>query len=72
MFFFYVIWGIYSHYKNSFYQAILIAPKHVLGGNGTVKWFNTDKDFGFITDEDGNDIFVHFSAIQGEDIKSLD
>ncbi|EMF0116045.1 cold shock domain-containing protein [Enterococcus hirae] len=49
-----------------------MAPKHVLGGNGTVKWFNTDKDFGFITDEDGNDIFVHFSAIQGEDIKSLD
>ena len=37
---------------------------------GTVKWFNAEK--GFITGEDGADVFVHFSAIQGEGFKSLD
>ncbi|HBD64166.1 MAG TPA: cold-shock protein [Clostridiales bacterium] len=39
---------------------------------GTVKWFNAEKGFGFITTESGKDIFVHFSAIQGDGFKSLD
>ncbi|MCT0033239.1 cold-shock protein, partial [Lactococcus lactis subsp. lactis] len=40
--------------------------------NGTVKWFNATKGFGFITSEDGQDLFAHFSAIQSDGFKSLD
>ena len=39
---------------------------------GTVKWFNPDKGYGFIAREEGDDVFAHFSEIQGDGFKTLD
>jgi CspA family cold shock protein len=39
--------------------------------NGIVKWFNAEKGYGFITDEEGTDVFAHYSAIQADGYKAL-
>jgi CspA family cold shock protein len=40
--------------------------------NGVVKWFDVKKGFGFITRNEGSDVFVHYSSIQGDDFKKLE
>ena len=49
----------------------LQAQEAALAEQGTVKWFSNEKGFGFISREGADDVFVHFSAIEGEGYKSL-
>ena len=50
---------------------LAIQVKRMSTTTGTVKWFNETKGFGFIEREDGPDVFVHFSSIQGDGFKTL-
>lgn len=50
---------------------IFFERRGVIMAKGTVKWFNESKGYGFITKEDGGDVFAHYSAIEGNGFKTL-
>lgn len=59
------------------YSMTMLRVQHILyfGGTnmqGTVKWFNNQKGYGFISDEKGNDVFVHYSGLSMDGFKSLE
>ena len=52
-------------------HTITLKNRNTIMTTGTVKWFNEEKGFGFIEQENGPDVFAHFSAIQGDGFKTL-
>lgn len=51
--------------------SVLRRGRGTMAHEGTVKWFNESKGYGFISEENGSDVFVHYSAIQGDGFRTL-
>lgn len=62
------LWGFFISTQS---EALVSSKEVKVMAKGTVKWFNESKGFGFITSEDGSDVFVHYSSIQGKGFKTL-
>ena len=58
--------------KNSLFQSYNLIMEDKSMSKGTVKWFNNQKGYGFISDEAGNDVFVHYSGLNMEGYKTLE
>lgn len=67
-----IISGTSESYKRALKIEVNIFSEVFQMVNGTVKWFNAEKGFGFITTEEGKDVFVHFSQINKSGFKTLE
>ena len=66
------IFFVRNSLKTQLYITHIFQVRIDLMESGTVKWFNSSKGYGFISREEGKDVFVHFNAIEGDGYKSLE